>query len=708
MADQSAAVDLIPPNPNPTDFDALAIPPLDSAFLSDSFFSDLALPFDADFDDLDFTFDDLYLPSDSEDFLNSFPSQFSSDPSPDASTILNSADQTSSQFSGDPEISEESGIKGSDVGSRVLNYSSPESETRNSGSAESGNFAIVDQKIEFEGEGKNFLSLKRKKGSEDVNFESRRIGKYRRSSSGGNANSPCGLNGNNEEDEKKKARLIRNRESAQLSRQRRKHYVGELEDKVRLMHSTIQDLNTRISYVIAENASLRQQLGGAMCPPPPGMYPHPPLAPLGYPWMPCPPYFVKPQGSQAPLVPIPKLKPQQSAPAPKAKKVESKKSESKTKKVASVSFLGLLLFILLFGGLVPMINVKFGGMQDRVPGGSDYLGNRFYDHHSGRVLPVDGNLNNSDQTIGTGLCSGRLGIGNNFTNTLHCGRGDVGRVDSNVECGGGLDEFVRPGNSSVPLVASLYVPRNDKLVRIDGNLIIHSILASEKAMASRQDREMVSSKETGLAVAGNMPPAIPLIGTNNGRHPNLYKSPSEQQRALGRGSVDKSNLKSTALDGKVQQWFQEGLAGSMLNSGMCTEVFRFDVSPAPGAIVPATSVMNVSTEHCQNATHLFKGRNRRILHGAPIPLPSGQNNISKDNVGKNPQKDNFRGNNSRSSVVVSVLVDPREAGDGDGDGVMGPKSLSRIFVVVLMDSVKYVTYSCMLPLKGSGTYLMTT
>ncbi|GMP60479.1 hypothetical protein CsSME_00023330 [Camellia sinensis var. sinensis] len=88
MADQSAAVDLIPPNPNPTDFDALAIPPLDSAFLSDSFFSDLALPFDADFDDLDFTFDDLYLPFDSEDFLNSFPSQFSFDPSRDASTIL--------------------------------------------------------------------------------------------------------------------------------------------------------------------------------------------------------------------------------------------------------------------------------------------------------------------------------------------------------------------------------------------------------------------------------------------------------------------------------------------------------------------------------------------------------------------------------------------------------------------------------------------
>ncbi|KAL0359653.1 UNVERIFIED_CONTAM: bZIP transcription factor 17 [Sesamum angustifolium] len=53
--------------------------------------------------------------------------------------------------------------------------------------------------------------------------------------------------------------------------------------------------------------------------------------------------------------------------------------------------------------------------------------------------------------------------------------------------GGGepsADELVRLGNGSEPLAASLYVPRNDKLVKIDGNLIIHSVLASEKAMAS--------------------------------------------------------------------------------------------------------------------------------------------------------------------------------------------------------------------------------
>ncbi|KAL3568935.1 hypothetical protein D5086_028825 [Populus alba] len=105
-----------------------------------------------------------------------------------------------------------------------------------------------------------------------------------------------------EEEEKRRARLVRNRESAHLSRQRKKHYVEELEDKVRAMHSTIADLNGKVSYFMAENATLRQQLNGnSACPPP--MYA--PMAP--YPWVPCAPYVVKPQGSQVPLVPIPRL-----------------------------------------------------------------------------------------------------------------------------------------------------------------------------------------------------------------------------------------------------------------------------------------------------------------------------------------------------------------------------------------------------------------
>lgn len=140
---------------------------------------------------------------------------------------------------------------------------------------------------------------------------------------------------------------------------------------------------------------------------------------------------------------------------------------------------------------------------------------------------------------------------------------------------------------------------------------------------------------------------------------------------------------------------------------MCTEVFQFDVSPAsgPGAIVPASSVSNISVEDRQNATRFSKRKNRRILHGPPFPLNGSNQNISRENVESKSQKDSFQGNKSASSMIVSVLVDPREVGDGDVDSTITPKSLSRIFVVVLMDSVKYVTYSCVLP--RFGTHLVT-
>lgn len=142
----------------------------------------------------------------------------------------------------------------------------------------------------------------------------------------------------------------------------------------------------------------------------------------------------------------------------------------------------------------------------------------------------------------------------------------------------------------------------------------------------------------------------------------------------------------------------------MLSTGLCTEVFQFDVSAA-GAIIPATTTRNISEEQTQNSTHPNKGRNRRILH--PIPLPESSHNLSREqHAGTSSEKENLNGNKNASSIVVSVLFDPRESGDADVDGVMGTKSLSRIFVVVLIDSVKYVTYSCMLPFTGSGPHLV--
>ncbi|KAK6791682.1 hypothetical protein RDI58_010763 [Solanum bulbocastanum] len=82
---------------------------------------------------------------------------------------------------------------------------------------------------------------------------------------------------------------------------------------------------------------------------------------------------MKPQASQVPLVPIQKLKPEAVAPMPKSsKRVDKKKSSVKTKKVASFSFLGVLFFTLLFGGLVPLLKMRYGGMREPFMSGDSY------------------------------------------------------------------------------------------------------------------------------------------------------------------------------------------------------------------------------------------------------------------------------------------------------------------------------------------------
>ncbi|QCD97080.1 bZIP transcription factor 17-like [Vigna unguiculata] len=735
-----------------TEFGSLPLLTMDSLFNSDTLPFTSDLEFGMDFDDnngeFEITFDDLdeiCIPSDAEDFLlpdacnpnntSVFPpideSSAKNSDSPRSDTSAVSGDRSSgvSRFfnsQASDSVSEGNSCKeGSHdaVDVRVSNISSPESEfcdreessggpvssqgsgnggsgvyeAINSPSPDSGSFArditsshadaVMDKGVKLEEI--SGCDLKRKKESCQGSAT-----KHRRYSSSSvetkiERQIPSDVNAIDDDDEKRKARLMRNRESAQLSRQRKKHYVEELEEKVRSMNSIIADLSSKISYMVAENATLRQQVGaGVMCAPPPpapGIYPHPPMAPMPYPWMPCAPYVVKPQGSQVPLVPIPRLKPQQPTSAPKGKKSESKKSEGKTKKVASISFLGLFIFIMLFGGLVPIVDFKFGGLVDNVPdtGMSSYVSDRVFGHGGGKVWSVNGPRNGSERDEEVGFSNERFSVKGkmNYERGRHLGEERGERQ--------GRDDSGRQGNASEPLVASLYVPRNDKMVKIDGNLIIHSIMASEKTMAS-QTADAKEKRETGLAIPKDWDSALAIPEV--GRHPHVYRVPAEQRKALASGSTKalKDHMKSSATDGKMQQWFREGLAGPMLSSGTCTEVFQFDVSSP--AIVPAPSVSNVSTEKRENATSVKKSRNRRTLHGLPDSLTGSSLNVTEEHV-KNLQKNHLHGN--ESSMVVSVLVDPKE--DGDVDGMMRPKSLSRIFVVVLIDSVKYVTYSCGLP-----------
>ncbi|KAL9676150.1 hypothetical protein QQ045_004363 [Rhodiola kirilowii] len=530
---------------------------------------------------------------------------------------------------------------------------------------------LPDCKIKVEEEGGKYIP-KRKKESEDVITESR-IRKFRKSSANMEADGSGGP-----EDDRRKARLIRNRESAQLSRQRKKHYVEELEDKVRAMHATITDLNGKISYLMAENANLRQQLGGGvMCPPPPGVYTHHPMAPVGYPWMPCPPYAMN--GSQTPVVPIPRLKPQQPLPAPKSKKSDSKKSDSKktevkTKKVASISLLGLLVFLFLFGAVVPMVNLKYRGM-----------GNQVHNGHQDWILTVNSDGNRSGKGMGSDFKTKF-----DYDDKERRFRGSY--VKEKKEATAGRGESSKEGNFSLPLVASLYVPRNDKLVKIDGNLIIHSVLASEKAMKSQKTSATMKSKTTGLAVPKNVAPAWAYseAGKNRNRQPHLFKNQNERRRALADSSKASSD--------DPQQWFREGLAGPMLSSGLCTEVFQFDMSP--GAVIPASSAMNTSSNHQSNSTQLTKRIKRRSLRG----LPDHLHNMTGEHIESNYTKESLHDNKSASPMIVSVLVDPK---DSEADGIMGWKSVPRIFVVVLQERVKYVTYSCVLPIKkGSNPHLV--
>ncbi|ESQ52813.1 hypothetical protein EUTSA_v10016317mg [Eutrema salsugineum] len=710
------------PDPNstlaPPDFDSIPIPPFDQFYHSGSdqvpigeLMSDLGFPVDAD-GEFELTFDgmdDLYFPAENETFLipvNASNQEQFGDFTPESegsgisgdSLPKGDADKSTSgccnrdspRDSGDrcsgadrtldlptPLSSQGSGNCGSDV-SEATNESSPKSVN-----------VVVDQKVKVEEAATASITKRKKEIEEDMSDESR-SSKYRRSGEDADASAVTG-----EEDEKKRARLMRNRESAQLSRQRKKHYVEELEEKVRNMHSTITDLNGKISYFMAENATLRQQLGGnGMCPPhhpPPPMGMYPPMAPMPYPWMPCPPYMVKQQGSQVPLIPIPRLKPQNPLGASKAKKSESKKSEAKTKKVASISFLGLLLCLFLFGALAPIVNVNYGGISGAFYGNyrSNYVTDQIYNQHRDRVLET------SRSGAGTGVYN---------SNGMHCGRDCDRGPGKNMSA---TESSVPPGNGSEPLVASLFVPRNDKLVKIDGNLIINSILASEKAVASRKASES-NERKADLVIPKDYSPALPLpgVGRIEDMAKHLYRSKTEKQKALSSGSADtlKDQIKTKAANGEMQQWFREGGAGPMFSSGMCTEVFQFDVSSTSGAIIPASPATNVSAEHSKNATNTRSRKNRRTLRGLPIPLPGSDFNFTKEHQRNSSSKEI----KPASSMVVSVLVDPREGGDGDIDGMIGgPKSLSRVFVVVLVDSAKYVTYSCVLPRSGAP-HLVTT
>lgn len=356
--------------------------------------------------------------------------------------------------------------------------------------------------------------MKRKAEGEDVVAKAARVGGY-------------------DEEGRRRARLLRNRESAQLSRQRRKQYVEALEEKVRSLTSTIAELRGRLSFSLAENTSLRHQLFATAGPAAggPGGVVYPPAA-VNYPWYPAAPLIVPPRGSQVPLLPIPRIRPQKSSPV---------KKSAKTKKVASVTFLGLLFFLLLFGGLVPFVTVRYGSVTP--------LSRLNY----GNGVVVDGNDRSRGRVLAVREPKGVVGM-------------EQGRQDRS--------SWKSSNASGEPLLASLYVPRNDKMVKIDGNLIIHSVIASEKAGGSEKsvsERKGGGGESTGLVVHGDLGSALVV---SNQRAPHSCRGSSEKLGELGSGSWDEcgDEKELSASEGPLQRWFREGLAGENLSLSLFRDV----------------------------------------------------------------------------------------------------------------------------------------
>ncbi|XP_020577087.1 bZIP transcription factor 39-like [Phalaenopsis equestris] len=516
------------------------------------------------------------------------------------------------------------------------------------------------------------------------------------------------------EEEKRSARLMRNRESAQLSRQRKKHYVEELEEKVRSMHSTIIKLNSKISFFMTENASLKQKLGGnGSNGPQSGVCVPAAVPPIHFPWIPFPGIAFRPHGSPVPLVPIPKLKLQQPENGGKVMKSEGRKGGRKTKKVASISLLGFLFVMLTCRVLVPGLEHIFEGNNELVGLGQGR--NMYFGDSNGRVLSVSG-------------ISGSLNYTNEvrFNDAKALGEEDLNRM-TNRSSHGKMESEEKPlpfddhsysQNSSETLPALLYVSRNGKHVKINGNLIINSVLASEKAVSQAKSRNhgvksaSKEDKDTTFEVPGNLAYALALSRSGNGvnKHSESHGSSAEQQRARSSDSEDLSKEKTQ--DGPLQQWFLEGLAGPIFSSGACTEVFRFEISPSSveqSGIIPSSPSTNSTKTSGINATGTLHGsssrpekkKNRRFLYPRAIPL-AGTTLNNSEHLGKEHNH-----SNSAAPLVVSILADPREVSDSDVEEIMSAKkSISRIFVVVLLDSVKYVTYSCVLPFMSPSPHLV--
>lgn len=582
--------------------------------------------------------------------------------------------------------------------------------------------------------------------------------------------------------QKRQARLMRNRESAQLSRQRKKYYMDELEGQLRTMAATVAELNATIAHLTAENVNLRRQMAfyfsasggggtgtqipGGVAPLVPGSIP--PVGVMGS----C--YVSYLPGMPAPPVPIPKLKTTcglSSGSQGKKKPVLAQKpssnpqggdisrSQKKTKKStpkAPVAALALFCLVMVVGPFWPMDGgigassswfgvgrrkANEGGFEnteeverygdERVRGGGRVLmaAEEREWVNSSRIEEMDPRGSGERIQIRAGKSLEFLG-----KKLWNAGVKDVRQSGCLTE--GVTNKTV----AAVPIAATVELKRGDEMIRIDGSLIIQAVMAGNQA-AIRVGKERALVKMARGPVGGAQEvPLLPKTPENvQGDEKKVIELKKLKAMALlamgGDASLHKKQSKApinALLPGRHTKTIDDGTAsgtwlpkGSFLSSETCVELFQFDTSPSNPS--PSSTPLNktYSPGHHEGplpptnpkpqiASNNETLNERRTLHrrfgvrgssyAVPLPPVSGggvkvteeskkgfRNHVgTKISEAENISYINPVEEQSSSSIVVSLLANPEEDVDGTSE-------LPRVFVVVLVDGVRYVTYSCTLP-----------
>eukprot|EP00850_Spirogloea_muscicola_P018345 SM000167S02958 [mRNA] locus=s167:165813:169911:- [translate_table: standard] len=565
------------------------------------------------------------------------------------------------------------------------------------------------------------------------------------------------------ESDKRLARLQRNRESAQLSRQRKKYYMDELEGRLKAMQTSMAELTATVTHLTSENMGLKRQLayfyqaaGGPGGRPVPG----PPLMPMPR----APPFSAMLAGrllpGQAPPpVPIPRLKTQRSgtAAARKAKAASSVPEGARAQAVAigekgnrgakrlraaegaTVAMLSLFCFAMFLSPKAPrewllprqstalvrgweeawgsggegLAGEEAALVLDSSPTVSSKAGARvlmgFVDDFDAVNATSSGQQWQTSAAVLAGTGNAPQGDGCAGCERLHVKLGAKLRVARATEHTVNSTSHFLELNATQPVPASLMVPRSNGLVQIDGSLIIQAVMAGDKAA-----KALVQRKEHQLGTDGRSRRPLRVVEMQKLKAQAMVaiegSGDIDTKRALmakqGMNGGGPKRLPAAEDDAQLQEWFGGNIAArSVLSSGMCMEVFQFDASPVQTretAKSTAAEAAAAASNAVQNRTTTPAPRNkrsRRDLYAMPMPPVGGGKSEAKSAAEDGGSEEQCRQNRpANSSMVVSVLASPQDV----AGATVGSGRLSQIFVVVLVNEVKYVTYSCGLPIIAAA------